>query len=65
MYRTVIIFSIFSSRNFPISPHSKAASTLRGYLMKFKQQKNICTNVWNNVMHDFSFLQSKQLRTSV
>ena len=29
----LFIFSIFSSRNFPISAHSKAASTFRGYLM--------------------------------
>ena len=41
-----------------------------GYLMDFEQiyfnqYKNTCTGVLNNVLHGFSFLQSKQLRTSV
>ena len=33
--------------------------------MDFEHYKNTCTNVWNNVLHEFPFLQTKLLQKLV
>ena len=66
VYTVLLLFSLFfCSRNFLISPQSKAAPTLSRYLMDFEEYNNTCTNVWNNNLREFSFLQSKKLRKLV
>ena len=66
VYTVLLLFSLFfCSRNFLISPQSKAAATLSRYLMDFEEYNNSCTNVWNNNLREFSFLQSKKLRKLV